>query len=97
MKDTRVEPLPRLTVVAKAYDGVRVWRASRPVFDTSEVPERGTRGWHVHAYDKNGSGKKAIDDTYETVVVDGLRIGSFRHLMLRLRQWVAGFDFGGRR
>lgn len=76
--DHRVKPLSFCEIWTDDFPGgVRVWEASHPIFDTTPNPTQGSVGFHVHAYDSSEdriAGRKAIDDTFETVIIDGKKL-----------------------
>lgn len=78
--DHRVKPLSRVeTTRAEWGGGLRIWRASKPLIDTTEEPDHGTTGYHLHTYASKADrqvGRKVIDDTFETIVLDGIEVGT---------------------
>lgn len=76
--DHRVKPLSRVeTTRAEWGGGLRIWVASKPLIDTTEEPDHGTTGYHLHTYaskEDRKVGKKVIDDTFETIILDGVEV-----------------------
>lgn len=79
--DHRVKPLSRIeTTRAEWAGGLRIWEASKPLIDTTEEPDHGTTGYHLHTYASKADrkvGKKVIDDTFETIVLDGVEVCAY--------------------
>jgi predicted nucleic acid-binding Zn-ribbon protein len=51
--------------------GIQIWGSSPALLWTGQTPER--RGVHVHAF-KADEGPPEIDETYSTVVIDGIKL-----------------------
>lgn len=68
----------KVSINTKETPLYRIWPASDPVLDTTPDPTHGTQGWHVHAWKDEvdwKAGKKAVDQTFLEVVIDGRKVG----------------------
>lgn len=63
--------------------GIEIWGSNPAIIWTAQRPEEA--GVHIHVYKEEGSGERIIDDTYGTVIIDGIELNpvQVRYLMVQ--------------